>query len=298
MAFFINNNITAMRSAVAMNSSYGNLASSISQLASGLKVQDAGDNAQAYTASVSMQMGISTLQQGMRNANDAVSLVQTADSSLQAIDNALVRMKELAEQAATGHYDTTQRGIIDSEYQSLASEITRIANMTEFNNIKLLNGNLDSDEYHGGFFEDFPGKLKLHYGPTNNENKDFTYLQIDDSTAAALGVGNSSDPTGDGYTLSTQDAASRALLAIDAAISQTSATRSKLGAVQNSMEATINKLSYETENLTASSSRLIDVDVAKEMTNFTKYQILTQTTASIITQANTAPQMALDLLGR
>ncbi len=298
MAFFLNNNITAMRSAVAMNSSYGNLANSISKLASGLKVQNAADDAQAYTSSVSMQVGVSTLQQGMRNANDAVSLVQTADASLGVIDANLIRMKELAEQAATGHYDSVQRGIIDSEYQSLASEITRIAEMTEFNNIKLLNGNLDSDEYHGGFFEDFPGKLKLHYGPSNNENKDFTYLQINDSTASALGVGNNSDPTGDGYTISTQNSAQRALLAIDAAISQNSTTRSKLGAVQNSMEATINKLEFEAENLTASSSRLVDVDVAKEMTAFTKYQILTQTTGSVIAQANAAPQMALELLNR
>ncbi len=297
MAFYINNNITAMRSSVAMNSSYGNLADSISRLASGLKVQSASDDAQAYTSSVSMQAGVSTLNQGMRNANDAISLVQTADGALQVIDTNLIRMKELAEQAATGHYDSVQRGIIDSEYQILASEITRIANMTEFNNIKLLNGNLDSDEYHGGFFEDFPGKLKIHYGPSNNENKDFTYLQIDNSTASALGVGNNSTPGGAGYTLSTQDAAQRALGAIDAAISQTSTTRATLGAVNNSMEATIHKLGFEAENLTASSSRLVDVDIAKEMTTFTKYQILTQTTGSIITQANAAPRMALELLG-
>jgi Flagellin and related hook-associated proteins len=145
MALVINHNLMAMNASRNLSSSYGALAVSTRRLSSGLRVGTAADDAAGLAIRELMRADISSLQQGIRNANDAISLIQTADGALQIIDEKLIRMKELATQAATGTYNSDQRLIIDSEYQAMASEITRIANATDFNGIHLLNGNLSGD---------------------------------------------------------------------------------------------------------------------------------------------------------
>jgi flagellin len=144
MSMVINNNLMAQNAARNLNNAYGRLGLSTQRLSSGLRINGAADDAAGLAIRELMRAEISSMRQGIRNANDAISMIQTADGALQVIDEKLIRMKELATQAATGTYNSDQRLIIDSEYQAMASEITRIANATKFNGIYLLNGNLST----------------------------------------------------------------------------------------------------------------------------------------------------------
>ena len=294
MSLIINHNLMAMNAARNLSSAYGNLSTSVNRLSSGLRITTAADDAAGLAIRELMRSDIATLNQGVRNANDAISMIQTADGALQVIDEKLIRMKELAEQAATGTYTSDQRLIIDSEYQAMASEITRIANATDFNGIYLLNGNLSSDTHDGSALSS-TGKLKVHFGTGNDSAEDYYYIKIGTSTASALGVGISSG-TGDGASISTQQGAQKALDALNKAITSKDNIRANLGALQNRLENTITNLTVQAENLQAAESRISDVDVATEMTNFVRNQILTQSAVAMLSQANTLPQMALQLM--
>ena len=293
---YINHNQMASNVANTLTSHYGNLQTSTQRLSSGLRVNSAADDAAGLAIRELMRSDIAALNQGVRNANDAISLLQTADGALGVIDEKLVRMKELAEQAATGTYDSTQRLMIESEYQAMASEITRIANSTDFNNIKLLDGNLSSDKHDGSGITS-TGKLKVHFGSANDSAEDYYYIQIGDSTASALGVGNQASTDAAAYTVSTQEAAQKALVGINNAIVSKDKIRAHLGALQNRLENTITNLTTQAENLQAAESRISDVDVATEMTQFVRNQILTQSAVAMLSQANSMPQMAMQLIG-
>ena len=297
MSLVINNNMMAANTARTLNQHYGRLAQSTQRLSTGLRVNSAADDAAGLAIRELQRAEIAALQQGARNANDAISLIQTADGALGVIDEKLTRLKELAEQAATGTYDSTQRLMIESEYQAMASEITRIANATDFNGIYLLNGNLSSDEHNGSGMVS-TGKLKIHFGSSNYSAEDYYYITIGDCTASALGVGNQADPdTAKAYTVSTQEAAQHALEGITQAIVSKDKIRAHLGAMQNRLENTITNLNVQAENLQAAESRISDVDVATEMTEFVRNQILTQSAVAMLSQANSLPQMAMQLIG-
>jgi flagellin len=310
----INNNLMAMTAARNLTQAYGNLATSTNRLSSGLRITTAADDAAGLAIRELMRSDIASLNQGIRNANDAISMIQTADGALAVIDEKLIRMKELATQAATGTYTSDQRMIIDSEYQAMASEITRIANATDFNGIHLLNGNLSATSTHvsswasshSGAGMTSTGPLKVHFGTGNESAEDYYYIAIQNSTASALGLGNSASRTtangnhgvnGAGYSISTQQGAQQALDAINAAITSKDNIRASLGALQNRLENTITNLRIQAENVQAAESRISDVDVATEMTNFVRNQILTQASVAMLSQANSLPQMAMQLLG-
>ncbi|GAB1410338.1 flagellin [Desulfovibrionales bacterium] len=299
MSLVINHNMMALNAARNLSNSYGALATSTRRLSSGLRVGTAADDAAGLAIRELMRADIASLNQGMRNANDAISLIQTADGALQVIDEKLIRMKELAEQAATGTYTSDQRMIIDSEYQAMASEITRIANATDFNGIYLLNGNLSGAE-HNGTGLNATGRLKVHFGAGNSSAEDYYYIQIGAATASALGVGNQSDNSTEalsaGFSISTQAGAQAALDALNQAIVSKDKIRANLGALQNRLENTITNLSIQAENLQSAESRISDVDVAEEMTNFVRNQILTQSAVAMLAQANQLPQMAMQLM--
>ena len=292
---YINNNSMATNVANTLTSHYSDLKTSTERLSTGLRVNSAADDAAGLAIRELMRTDITALQQGVRNANDAISLLQTADGALGIIDEKLTRMKELAEQAATGTYDSTQRLMIESEYQAMASEITRIANATDFNGIHLLNGNLSSDTHNGSAMSS-TGKLKVHFGTANDSAEDYYYIKIGTSTASALGVGNQAVGT-DGLTVSTQEAAQKALVAITNAVVSKDKIRAHLGALQNRLENTISNLTTQSQNLQAAESRISDVDVATEMTSFVRNQILTQSAVAMLSQANSMPQMAMKLIG-
>ena len=291
---YINSNSMATNVTNNLTSHYNDLKTSTARLSSGLRVNSAADDAAGLAIRELMRTDIAALQQGVRNANDAISLIQTADGALAVIDEKLTRMKELAEQAATGTYDSTQRLMIESEYQAMASEITRIANATDFNGIHLLDGNLSSDTHVGSAMSS-TGKLKVHFGTANDSAEDYYYIQIGTSTASALGVGNQAVGT-DGLTVSTQEAAQKALVAITNAVVSKDKIRAHLGALQNRLENTISNLTTQSENLQAAESRISDVDVATEMTTFVRNQILTQSSVAMLSQANSMPRMAMTLI--
>ncbi len=306
MSLVINHNLMAMNSARNLSNSYSNLATSTRRLSSGLRVGTAADDAAGLAIRELMRADIASLNQGVRNANDAISMIQTADGALGVIDEKLIRMKELATQAATGTYGSDQRLIIDSEYQAMASEITRIANATDFNGIYLLNGNLSSSYQnaaewrldHSGAALQPRGALKIHFGTGNDSSEDYYYIAIGNSTASALGVGNQSDRSvsSAGFSISTQQGAQQALDAINQAIISKDKIRASLGSLQNRLENTITNLQIQAENLQAAESRISDVDVAQEMTEFVRNQILTQSAVAMLAQANQLPQMAMQLM--
>ncbi len=297
----INNNLMANSTQRLLSMHYSNLDSSITKLSSGLRINSAADDAAGLAVSEIMRADIASMKQGIRNANDAISLIQTADGAMQIIDENLIRMKELAEQAATGTYDSVQRGIIDSEYQQMASEITRIASATNFNNVKLLDGTLSDDTANlsgdGAGNLNSTGKMKIHFGTTNESAEDYYYIQIKSVTASSLGLGNNAESGAEGFSISTQDGASKALQAVENAIISKDLMRASLGSTQNRLEATVSNLEIMSENLQAAEARVRDVDVSVEMTTFVKNQILAQSAASMLSQANAMPQLAKSLIG-
>jgi flagellin len=292
---YINNNSMATSVANNLTSHYSALQTSTERLSTGLRVNSAADDAAGLAIRELMRTDISALQQGVRNANDAISLIQTADGALGIVDEKLTRMKELAEQASTGTYDSTQRLMIESEYQAMASEITRIANATDFNGIHLLNGNLSSDTHDGSKLTS-TGKMKVHFGTANDSAEDYYYIQIGTSTASALGVGNEASKTSAAYTVSTQEAAQKALVGLTNAVVSKDKIRAHLGALQNRLENTVSNLTTQAENLQSAESRISDVDVATEMTQFVRNQILTQSAVAMLSQANSMPKMAMNLI--
>ena len=295
MSLTINNNLMAMTAARNLNSAYGRLATSVRRLSSGLRVSTAADDAAGLAIRELMRADIATMKQGIRNAADAISMIQVADGALGVIDEKLIRMKELAEQAATGTYNSTQRLMIESEYQAMASEITRIANATTFNGVKLLDGTLAGP--HDGSQLVATGELKIHFGVGNQSAEDYYYISIGSATASSLGVGNQSLESTAGFCISTQSAAQAALDALNLAIISKDNIRAALGALQNRLENTITNLQISAENLQAAESRISDVDVATEMTEFVRNQILTQAAVAMLSQANSLPQMAMQLIG-
>ncbi len=201
MSLVVNNNLMAANVARNLNTHYGRLQTSTQRLSSGLRINSAADDAAGLAIRELQRADIAALHQGARNANDAISMIQVADGALGVIDEKLIRMKELAEQAATGTYSSTQRLMIESEYQAMASEITRIANATDFNGMKLLDGTLSSDKHDGSGLVS-TGKMKIHFGTANDSAEDYYYITIGNCTAAALGVGNSAYVGSGKYVLS------------------------------------------------------------------------------------------------
>ena len=265
----IKNNIMAANAARHLGQSYDALATSVERLASGLRINSAKDDAAGMAVRELMRADIAVLQQGARNAQDGISMLQTMEGAMATIDAALIRMKELAEQAATGSYSSTQRSIMDSEFDEMANEIQRIATATEFNGIKML---------------DNSATVSIHFGDTNDK------IDIVGSKMTKAGLGISA------LNIDTAGSAKAALSTLDTAISSKDTARAKFGYNMNRLESTIQVLNNQAENLQASESRISDVDVATEMATMTRTQVLAQAGVAMLAQANTMPQMALTLL--
>ncbi len=184
MGLVVNHNILAGHTSRFLNAHYRKLSDSTRRLSSGLRVETAADDAAGLAIRELMRSDVATMNQGVRNANDAISMIQTADGALQVIDEKLIRMKELAEQAATGTYDSTQRMLLNEEFQAMAAEIDRIANATEFNGIKLLDGSRAGT--HGGDKMLSSGALKVHFGTGNASAGDYYYVHISDASTKGL----------------------------------------------------------------------------------------------------------------
>jgi len=328
MSLVINHNLMASNTARNLSDSYGRLRTSTQRLSTGLRINSAADDAAGLAIREGMRAEIAALNQGVRNAQDGISMIQTAEGALSVIDEKLIRMKELAEQAATGTYTDEQRMIIHSEFVAMAAEIDRIAEATDFNGIKLLNGNTSVSGTNGYWTEKrtwasqegtwtnssgwqenngrvtdngaIIGGLKIHFGTGNNRAEDYYFVRVGDARTSSLfaeaGTPNTR-PASHNVAISTQHAAQKALERIITAIARKENIRASLGAMQNRLENTITNLQIQSENLSSSESRISDVDIAEEMTEFTRNQILTQAAVAMLAQANSLPQMALRLLG-
>lgn len=186
MSIILNHNRMAANVAGNLNSHYGNLQTSIQRLSTGLRINSAADDAAGLAIRELMRSDISAYNQGVRNANDAISLIQVADGALSVIDEKLIRMKELAEQAATGTYSSDQRMVIDEEFQAMGAEIDRIAFATNFNGQYLLDGSRNFS--HDGSTLNSTGKFKIHFGPANDSSEDYYYISIGDASLRGLGL--------------------------------------------------------------------------------------------------------------
>jgi len=267
----INHNMMAMNAHRALGINSGAMAKSTEKLGSGMRINRAGDDAAGLSISEKMRGQIRGLNQASRNSQDAISLIQTAEGALDETHSILQRMRELAVQSANDTNVTADRTSIQDEITQLESEIDRIAANTEFNTQKLLTGSFSAKVFHVG------------------ANKDQSMsLTVATMTAEALSI--------NGIDISSQTLANSGIAAINKAITTVSATRSKLGAVQNRLEHTIKNLDNAAENLQAAESRVRDVDMAKEMSEFTKKNILSQASQAMLAQANQLPQQVLQLL--
>ena len=185
MSLVINHNLMAMNAARNLSTAYSNLGTSVQRLSSGLRINSAADDAAGLAIREIMRSDIAVINQGVRNASDAISMIQTAEGAMSVIDEKLIRMKELAEQASTGTYTTAQREIMNSEYQAMAAEVDRIANATDFNGVKLLDGSMAQSHDGSG--------LKVHFGTGNDAAEDYYFVSIGDMRAtegSGLRVGN------------------------------------------------------------------------------------------------------------
>ncbi len=281
MALVINHNLMAMNVARNFSNTFGKLSTSTARLSSGLRINTSADDAAGLAISELMRADIAALNQGVRNAVDAQNLLYTADGGLSVIDEKLVRMKELAEQSATGSYTSVQRGIMNNEFATMRSEITRIAFAARFNGVRLLDGSLSALNAGAG--------LKIHFGPNNSRAEDYYFISIGSATETSLGIGT--------LNIGSQAGAQAALETITAAITSKDTIRADIGAYINRLSNTISQLQIQSENLQASESGIRDVDVATEMTEFVNNQIKSQAAVAMLAQANMIPQMALSLIG-
>jgi len=276
MAISVVTNVASLRAQRNLNKTANAMTGHIEKLSSGLRINKAGDDAAGSAISSQLTAYEQGLKQANRNANDGVSLIQTAEGAMNEMTGIVQRMRELSVQAANeGTMDSTERGYLDQEFQLLESELDRIVNVTEYNGQKLVDGSVSSG-------------VSFQVGMKNTGN-DRISISIANSNSTSLGLNDES--------LSSASNAQKAIAALDTALQTINTTRGTLGATQNRLEATMSNLSVMHENMAAGNSRIKDVDVAEESAAFTRSQILSQAGTSMLAQANSLPQSALSLIG-
>ncbi len=277
MGLRINTNVQALAAQRSLSTNRQAQEASLERLSSGNRINKSGDDAAGLAISDQIRANTRSLAQAGRNANDGISLVQVAEGGTNEISNMLVRMRELSIQAASDTIGDLERGFINKEIQALKSETDRIANNTEFNGTKLLNGSAD--------------KLEIQVGLKNNPTEDRLVFDAKAQNVSTEALGISEIGT------MTKTDAQLNLEKLDNALTSLNSNRSALGAVQNRLQSTINNISIYRENLEAARSRIKDTDMAAETSELTRNNILTQAGISTLAQANQNPQLALKLLG-
>lgn len=272
MGLRVNTNIASMTAQRNLGNVTNRLQGNFSRLASGLRIATAADDAAGLGISEKMRSQIRSFSVAKRNAQDGVSLVQTAEGSMQEVSNILNRMRELSVQSANGTLTTGDRATIGTEFTALINEIDRIADQTTFNGLNITNGSQATIAIQAGI----------------NAGETIT-LNMQDVRSATLAV--------NGLTVDTSANASAAITALDTAIGSVNTSRGVLGAAQNRLTSTISNIENVRENLSAAESRIRDVDVAHETADLTRNNILQQAATSVLAQANQQSQLALNLLG-
>ncbi len=281
MSLSILTNISAMNTQQNLLKSSNAVATSMARLSSGLRINTAADDAAGYAISQGLTSQINGLDQASRNTNDAVSMVQTASSSLNEVQNMLQRVYELGVQYNNGSNSATDKADIQAEVNQLTSEIDRQQKASNFNNINLLDGSAGSG-----------GTVTFQVGANAADTLTATFSSVEGTLNTAAGL------TGWGAGNTVIDLSSAtALTAVTSAINAISTQAATLGAVQNRLQYTSDSISSTEQNLSASNSQIKDVNMAQEMTNLTQQQILEQAGTSMLAQANSQPQLILKLLG-
>lgn len=279
MGLTINTNMMSLKAQRNLDVAARGLESSISKLSSGLRINRAGDDAAGLAISEHLKAQIRGLQVAQRNAADGISLIQTAEGTLNTVHSALTRMRELALQSANGTYGDKERGFMDGEYQALMEEIDRVASRTEFNGQGLLDGSL-------------VGGIGFQVG-IHSAADDRILVSIPDSHVSTIGTSTMSLGS---TSIDQMSAALRSLDVIDEAITDISQIRGGLGSAQNRLEYTIDNIMIMRNNLSAANSQIRDADIAVESSALTRSQILTQSATAMVAQANGLPTLALQLL--
>ena len=280
----INHNLSAMNANRQLGKNTGALSKSIEKLSSGYRINKAADDAAGLSISEKMRGQIRGLNKASDNSEDGISMIQTAEGGLNETQNILQRMRELAVQAANDTNVTADRDAIKDELQQLSDEITRIGEQTQYNTKNVLNaGKDDTTEATGAF------SVNLQVGANCGQSINVTFSAMN-ATTLGVSVGAKN------IEVDTYDKATKAIATLDTAIESVSKERSKYGAVQNRLEHAIANTDNAAENIQSAESRIRDVDMATEMMNYSKTNILMQASQSMLAQANSAPQSVLSLL--
>lgn len=289
MAINIRTNLPALSAQRNLETTSNRLSTSYQRLSSGLRINRASDDAAGLAIAENLRAGSNTATVAMRNANDGISVITIADQAVGQITTVLNRMAELAEQSSNGVIDNIQRSALQNEFSALTSEIERIAVTTKFNGLNLLKGG-DDLTFQIGF--DGGSTSQLTYGAVDVRLAGMGLAQAGSSTSTFSIIGQSNSD------VDSQASARSALDAIQLAITSVNQKRGSLGALESRLEVTINNLQVARENFKAAESRIRDVDVATEAAELTRLNILQQAGAAVLAQANQAPQLAVQLLGR
>ena len=282
MGLVVNTNLLSLNAQRNLKTTQNKLGVSVARLSSGLRINSAKDDAAGMAISMKLSAHIRSLNQAVRNAQDGISVVQTAEGGMGEIHNILTRMRELATQSASGTLSTSDRTALQTEFGDLKSEIDRISDTTDFNGLKLMDGSLSASG------------VSLQVGINNTVND---RIQIAGTTFGNIDASALALTTDTLSSIDTVGHAQSMLTVLDTAIGTVSTRRGNLGAVQNRLGSTIANLEIASENLSAANSRIKDADFAVETANLTKSQIILQAGVAVLSQANTIPQYALQLLG-
>ena len=273
-------NVGSLNAQRNLAKSGGALQRNLAQLSSGLRINRAGDDAAGLAISENLKSQIRSLGQAQRNANDGISLLQTAEGAMNEVSGIMTRMRELAVQTSSDTLSDTERGFAQQEFAALISEIDRIANVTEFNGTSLIDGSATALEFQVGIHDTANDRISV---------------SIADMTSATLGTGAGAVALSTA-AVDTKANAQSALDIIDDAIEDVSSGRADVGAVENRLQVTVSNLGSARENLSAANSRIRDADIAEATAALTRNTILQQAGASVLAQANQTPQLALSLI--
>ncbi len=277
MGLRINTNVSSLSAQRSLGNTTMKQAASLEKLSSGSRIVKAADDAAGLAISEKMKAAIRGTNQAKRNANDGISMIQTAEGGLNEISNILVRLRELSIQSASDTVGDSERAFTNMEYQNLKEEVQRISQVTEFNGKKLLNGEGDKFDFQIGIYNnDFEDRISYDAALVNAQ-------------LGNLGI--------DGITVDNKESAQTSLANLDTAIQSISGFRAELGAKQNRLTSTAQNLQISSENLSTANSRIRDTDYASETAINTKMSILNQAGSSVLAQANATGQAALKLIG-
>jgi flagellin len=277
MGLRVNTNVASLNGQRQLSLTKLGLDRSLERLASGSRINHAADDAAGLAISENLRANIRGMRQAKRNSQDGVSLIQVSEGGISEVSNILIRLRELAIQAASDTIGDNERSYVDREFQSLKQEVERIANATEFNSLPLLNGKA--------------GLMEIQVGIRNNPMLDRIVYNGEkaDVTLEALKIG--------AETVATKQSAQLSLSAIDDSLSRVNSIRSELGALQNRLQSTINSQMISDENMSAANSRIRDTDMAEEVSEMTKANILMQSGVAVLGHANSTSGLAMKLLG-